>query len=129
VNRAARLRTLAQGGQVLLSRVTAELVADQLPAGAGLTDVGMQHLKGLSRAEQVFALVHPALRAPPMVLSSPTRSLGGTFVGRDVELSQLADALDSALGGQGRLMLVAGEAGIGRPVSPRSLPTGPPRAE
>jgi class 3 adenylate cyclase len=114
VNRAARLRALAQGGQVLLSRVTAELVADQLPAGAGLTDVGMQHLKGLSRAEQVFALVHPALRAPPVVLSSPTRLLGRTFVGRDVELSQLGDALDSALGGQGRLVLVAGEAGIGK---------------
>ena len=105
---------MAQGGQVLLSRVTAELVADQLPAGAGLTDVGMQHLKGLSRAEQVFALVHPALRAPSVVASSPTRLLGGTFVGRDVELSQLGDALDSALGAQGRLVLVAGEAGIGK---------------
>jgi class 3 adenylate cyclase len=115
VNRAARLRALARGGQVLLSRVTAELVADQLPARAGLTDVGMQHLKGLSRAEHVLALVHPDLRAPSLALSPPmTRLLGGTFVGRDVELSQLGDALDSALGGQGRLVLVAGEAGIGK---------------
>jgi AAA ATPase domain/Adenylate and Guanylate cyclase catalytic domain len=115
LNRAARLRALAQGGQVLLSRVTAELVADRLPAGAGLVDVGAQHLKGLSRAEHVLALVHPDLRAPSLVLSPPTtRSLGGPFVGRDVEFSQLGDALDSALGGQGRLVLVAGEAGIGK---------------
>lgn len=61
---AARLRGLARGGQVLLSRVTAELVADQLPAGAGLADVGAQQLRGLSRAEHVFALVHPDLPRP-----------------------------------------------------------------
>lgn len=115
LNRAARLRALAQGGQILLSGVTAELVADQLPAGADLADAGMQHLKGLSRAEHVFALVHPDLHAPLVALSRPaTRSLGGTFVGRDRELSQLGDALDSALGGQGQLVLVAGEAGIGK---------------
>jgi hypothetical protein len=40
LNRAARLRALGQGGQVLLSRATAELVADQLPHGASLVDVG-----------------------------------------------------------------------------------------
>jgi class 3 adenylate cyclase/pimeloyl-ACP methyl ester carboxylesterase len=64
LNRAARLRALARGGQVLLSRVTAELVADQLPAGAELAEVGAQQLKGLSRAEHVFALVHPDLPRP-----------------------------------------------------------------
>ena len=36
LNRAARLRALGRGGQVLLSRATAELVADQLPDGAEL---------------------------------------------------------------------------------------------
>ena len=46
LNRAARLRALGRGGQVLLSRATAELVADQLPAGVGLTDVGAHRLRG-----------------------------------------------------------------------------------
>jgi class 3 adenylate cyclase/pimeloyl-ACP methyl ester carboxylesterase len=73
LNRAARLRALARGGQVLLSRVTAELVADELPAGAGLADVGAQQLRGLSRAEHVFALVHPDLPAPPAPLEQQVR--------------------------------------------------------
>jgi class 3 adenylate cyclase len=59
LNRAARLRSLGRGGQILLSRATAELVADQLPEGAGLVDVGSHLLKGLSRPENVFAVAHP----------------------------------------------------------------------
>lgn len=73
MNRAARLRALARGGQVLLSRATAELVADQLPAGAELADVGARQLKGLSRAEHVFALVHPHLPPPPAAMEQHIR--------------------------------------------------------
>src|SRR5215471_11399136 len=40
VNRAARIRDLAHGGQTVLSRTTEDLVADVLPAGAWLTDLG-----------------------------------------------------------------------------------------
>jgi class 3 adenylate cyclase/tetratricopeptide (TPR) repeat protein len=115
LNRAARLRSLAQGGQVLLSRTTTDLVADQLPPEARLVDVGKHQLKGLSRPEQVFALVHPRL-ASPLVLASAasegtTRSV---LVGRDTELTRLDGALNDVLGGQGQLVLVAGEAGIGK---------------
>jgi hypothetical protein len=114
LNRAARLRSLAQGGQTLLSRATAELVADQLPAAATLIDAGIHQLKGLSRAEQVVALAHPDL-GPPPVLDIPTeRAVVGAFVGREVELGRLSTALKDALQGQGRLVLVAGEAGIGK---------------
>jgi class 3 adenylate cyclase len=35
LNRAARLRSLGRGGQILLSRARAELLADQLPPGPG----------------------------------------------------------------------------------------------
>ena len=83
LNRAARLRSLGRGGQILLSRATAELVADQLPEGAGLVDVGSHLLKGLSRPENVFAVAHPELAAPPPVLAEraehPDRV---AFVGR-----------------------------------------------
>jgi transcriptional regulator with AAA-type ATPase domain len=90
------------------------LVADQLPAGTSLADVGKHHLKGLSRPEHVFALVHPDLGPPPQLRSAPAASAGGAFVGRDAELAQLDTALDAALGGQGRLVPVAGEPGIGK---------------
>ena len=115
LNRAARLRSLGRGGQILLSRATAELVADQLPEGAGLADVGSHLLKGLSRPENVFAVVHPDLAAPPPVLTERAEHPDRVgFVGRGAERVELGAALDSALGGQGRLVLIAGEAGIGK---------------
>jgi class 3 adenylate cyclase/tetratricopeptide (TPR) repeat protein len=115
LNRAARLRALGRGGQILLSRATAELVADQLPEGAGLVDVGSHLLKGLSRPENVFAIVHPGLAAPPPALTQRAEHPDRVpFVGHQVERAELGAALDSALGGQGQLVLVAGEAGIGK---------------
>jgi class 3 adenylate cyclase len=115
LNRAARLRGLGQGGQVLLSRATAELVADQLPDGARLVDVGAHHLRGLSRPENVFALAHPELAAPPPVVTQRAEHPDKVpFVGRDAERAWLRAALDRALGGQGQLVLPAGEAGIGK---------------
>lgn len=46
VNRCARIRGLAYGGQVLMSQATAELVRDSLPEGFELRDVGTHALKG-----------------------------------------------------------------------------------
>ena len=68
VNRCARLRALAHGGQTLLSLATAELVRDALPVGASLRDLGNHRLKDLQRPEQVFQLLHPDLPAdfPPL---------------------------------------------------------------
>ena len=68
VNRCARLRALARGGQVLLSGVTAQLAQTQLPSGASLHDLGSQQLKDLSAPERVWQLVHPRMpsfAAPP----------------------------------------------------------------
>ena len=61
VNRCARLRSLASGGQVLLSGVSAQLTKDQLPAGASLKDLGTQQLKDLSGPERVWQLIHPRM--------------------------------------------------------------------
>ena len=55
--RTARLRDLAHGGQTVLSSTTSELVVDQLPAGAWLTDLGT-HLRDLPRPERVMQLCH-----------------------------------------------------------------------
>jgi class 3 adenylate cyclase len=69
VNRCARLRALASGGQVLLSGVSAQLTKDQLPAGASLKDLGAQQLKDLSGPERVWQLIHPWM--PDSVGASP----------------------------------------------------------
>ena len=49
-----------------------------------------------------------------MVESQPTRDIGHVFVGRQREMAQLRAALDDALGGRGRLVMLAGEPGIGK---------------
>src|ERR1700751_6140105 len=56
VNRAARLRSLAEGGQILCSGATAELVIDSLSDDVLLVDLGMRQLKNLPRPEHVFEL-------------------------------------------------------------------------
>jgi class 3 adenylate cyclase len=57
VNRAARLRALADRGQTLLSGVTAGLVADRMPDGARLLYRGRRVLRGIERPEEVWELV------------------------------------------------------------------------
>jgi class 3 adenylate cyclase len=65
VNRAARLRSLAAGGQILCSGATAELVIDSLPDDVVLADLGLRELRNLARPEHVFELrLETARRAP-----------------------------------------------------------------
>ena len=57
VNKAARIGAAGHGGQVLLSRTTAELVEDELPAGVGVRHLGERRLKDLDRPERLSQLV------------------------------------------------------------------------
>jgi class 3 adenylate cyclase len=68
VNRVARLLAIGHGGQVLVSGVTAALVAGSLPPHATLRALGEHRLKDLARPEQVFQLLAPGLvpRFPPL---------------------------------------------------------------
>jgi len=65
VNRCARLRGLARGGQVLLSGVTQKLLQGQLPPSVSLKDLGIQQLKDLNAPERVWQLTHPRLPSDP----------------------------------------------------------------
>jgi class 3 adenylate cyclase len=62
VNRAARIMSVAHGGQVLLSQAVADCVRDLLPAAISLRDLGKVRLKDLSTPEHVYQVVHPQLR-------------------------------------------------------------------
>ncbi len=57
VHRAARICSIAHGGQVLLSRSTAGIVEDIEIRGVGLRDVGECQLKDFDRPERIFQLV------------------------------------------------------------------------
>jgi class 3 adenylate cyclase/tetratricopeptide (TPR) repeat protein len=124
VHRAARISSAGHGGQVLLSNATRELVEDELPRGVRLRDLGEHQLKDLDRPDRVFQLVidglrdeFPPLKATDRAVESAERGdgrRGSTFVGRDRELRQLVDVLDTAITGRGRLVLIGGEPGIGK---------------
>nr|WP_255396761.1 BTAD domain-containing putative transcriptional regulator [Mycobacterium sp. 852002-51613_SCH5001154] len=124
VNRAARLRSLATGGQILCSGATAELVIDSLPDDVVLADLGTRQLRNLARPEHVFELqlqstllddpadsIEVPLERPslPPVLAGP-----GPFVGRGHELERLSSAWQTALAGGTNAMLIAGEPGVGK---------------
>ncbi|HEY2979444.1 MAG TPA: adenylate/guanylate cyclase domain-containing protein [Burkholderiaceae bacterium] len=93
LNRAARLLAAGHGGQVLLSRATAELVQDQLPPDVQLRDLGAHQLKDLTRPEQIFQLVTPDLPAafPPLRTLDSRRvnlpSQPTPLIGREMEVA------------------------------------------
>ncbi|MEY2425194.1 MAG: hypothetical protein QOI61_766, partial [Actinomycetota bacterium] len=122
LNRAARLRALADGDQILLSQAVAELVRDRLPDDVVLVDRGHRDLRGLSRGENVYELMpgdatavaadpRPALVVPalPHALAS-----AGPFVGRVDDLAVLTKEWGYAVGGSARGVLVGGEPGVGK---------------
>jgi predicted ATPase/DNA-binding CsgD family transcriptional regulator len=116
INRTARLRDLAHGGQTLLSGATEPLVTDQLPTGVSLTDLGAHPLRDLPRPERVFQLCYPDLRNgfPPLRSPSPIVAHNlplqlTSFIGRQVETTSLRDAL-----GANRFVTLTGAGGSGK---------------
>jgi class 3 adenylate cyclase len=80
--RCARLRSIAHGGQVLLSRSTSDAVRERLPEGVTLEDLGSHWLQGLSQSERVSQLCHPDLPKEFPPLRSEKRVLGSQPGGR-----------------------------------------------
>ncbi|HEX8064898.1 MAG TPA: tetratricopeptide repeat protein [Thermoleophilaceae bacterium] len=114
VARCARLCAVARDGQVLLSRATRDLVADHLPEGIDLADLGVHRLPDLGQPERVYATVRPdAPRAGPLrsldeLPNNLPRDLT-TFVGRERELAEVARAVAGA-----RLVTLTGAGGCGK---------------
>jgi DNA-binding NarL/FixJ family response regulator len=61
VNRVARLRSAAKGGEIIVSEATAAIVRAALPAGCDLFEIGEVELRGVDRPETAYALVAPDL--------------------------------------------------------------------
>ena len=76
LNLAARLRGQADGGQIFLSSVTADLVAARLPDGCELVDLGPHRLQGRRRRRSGSTRsAAPGVDAPPPVTDCPYRGL------------------------------------------------------
>jgi predicted ATPase/class 3 adenylate cyclase/DNA-binding CsgD family transcriptional regulator len=116
VNRTARLRDLAHGGQTVLSGSTEDLVLDRLPADAWLTDLGTHRLRDLPRPERVVQLCHPDLRNdfPPLrtretVVAQHLPVQLTSFVGREAEMNDVRQILAN-----NRLVTLTGAGGVGK---------------
>ncbi|MDT5189908.1 MAG: hypothetical protein QOI28_2159, partial [Mycobacterium sp.] len=116
INRTARLRELAHGGQVVLSGVVQVLAGDLLPAGAWLTDLGTHQLRDLPQPERVVQLCHPELRSefPPLRTTKAAHSQRlpvqlTNFIGRKAELAELHRLLDVD-----RVVTLTGAGGVGK---------------
>ena len=114
VHRAARIAGAANGGQVLLSETSSDLVADGLPPGVALRSLGQHRLKDL-RPERICQLAIDGLRVdfPPIrSLDSRPNNLPTqltTFVGREAELKEAGELLAST-----RLLTLTGPGGTGK---------------
>ena len=116
VNLAARVRAQAEAGQILLSAVTAELVAGHLPDGCALVDLGPHRLSRSGPPERIRALKGPGVRTPLAATECPYRGLLAFepddrrfFFGREQEVAEIISRV-----APGRLLAVVGASGSGK---------------
>jgi predicted ATPase/class 3 adenylate cyclase len=115
LNRTARIMSLAHGGQILLSGITAEVVSDHLPANISLLDLGEHRLKDLIRPERIFQLSAPGLQKdfPPLKsLDTLPNNLPiqlSSFIGREHQMSEASKLLSTT-----RLLTFIGPGGTGK---------------
>ena len=107
-NLAARLQGLADPGSMVIGADTRRLVGDVFR----YESAGVHHLKGVDTPVEVWKVLgassvesrFAAIRGTPM----------GRFVGRGEELDLLLSRWQRALGGEGQVVYLSGEAGIGK---------------
>jgi class 3 adenylate cyclase len=108
-NLAARLQTLAGPGEVLISNSTRRLVGDSFV----LADLGTPPIKGFAGPVQLWR-VDAVRRASGRFEAAHAGKALTPLVGRDEEIALLLRRWDQVLEGEGQVVLVGGEAGIGK---------------
>jgi predicted ATPase/class 3 adenylate cyclase len=111
VNRAARVMSVAHGGQVVCTRIVEEFVRDDVD----LVDLGTHRLRDLHSTVHLFQVeipgapaVHPPLRSVDAHLTNLPYELS-SFVGREREQDEVAERLRES-----RLVTIVGVGGVGK---------------
>jgi class 3 adenylate cyclase/predicted ATPase len=107
-NLAARLQALAEPGSVVIAPATRQLLGDRFR----LQSLGRREVKGLAEPVEAWA-VEGVSAAEGRFEAVRSGGLSG-FVGREHELGLLIERWNLAQGGEGQVVLLSGEPGIGK---------------
>jgi len=114
VNRTARIMSLAEGGQVLLSSTAQEAIDGRLDADIELRPLGERKLKSLSRPEHLYQALGSGLPDRPVTIITetadgnlPSGVVG--FVGRTDDIENLRARV-----APGRVVTLTGIGGVGK---------------
>ncbi|MEO6307595.1 MAG: adenylate/guanylate cyclase domain-containing protein [Nitrospiraceae bacterium] len=114
-NLAARLQAIAKPNQLVIDPVTKRLVGNEFE----FADLGAFSLKGFDAPVQAWQVL--SLRLSASRFESYRSSRLTNFVGREQEISLLLGRWRESVGGEGQVVLLSGEAGIGKSRIVRTL--------
>jgi len=107
-NVAARLQGLAEPGVVVVAASTRQLLGDLFT----FRNLGCRKVNGIPEPIAVWAVEGPAASESRFEAVRTTRSIG--FVGRKAEIEFVLSRQQAAWQGEGQVVLISGEAGIGK---------------
>ncbi len=107
-NLAARLQSLAEHNTIYLSKKTQRLTQGQFM----FEKLGMKEIRGFEEAQEVWQVLS---ESDTVSRFEATHKTGITpLIGREQEISLLSERLISARAGNGQVVLISGEPGIGK---------------
>jgi class 3 adenylate cyclase len=107
-NLAARLQAEALPGQVLIGEETAGIIGAQFLCD----DLGTRKLKGFPEPVAVFRVLSERRGASRFAANHHSNGL--PMVSRESEIARLVDRATAAMAGQGQIVVVSGDAGVGK---------------
>jgi class 3 adenylate cyclase/predicted ATPase len=107
-NVAARIEGLATPDCVVVSSATHRLVQASLSS----EDLGLHHVKGVDAPMRLYRMSAPAIEDPVAGAEPAMESV--PLVGRDDELRLLLGRWSQVVGGEGQVIMLCGEPGIGK---------------
>jgi class 3 adenylate cyclase/tetratricopeptide (TPR) repeat protein len=105
---AARMEQLARPGTALMTKDTLRLAEGYIE----VRPLGPVPVKGLAETVEIFEIVRAGV-VRSRLQAAAARGLT-PFVGRDGELGRLRETLEKARAGQGQIVAVSGEPGVGK---------------
>jgi predicted ATPase len=107
-NLAARLQTIAEPNMVVIAESTRRLLGSFFQ----LDDLGMRSFKGIAGPVRAWAVLHASSVASRFEALHPTGLTA--LIGREEEFELLRRRWFKAMEGEGQVVLLSGEAGIGK---------------